>query len=117
MATSGCTITTHVNLMINRWLKLGKAEGTLEEVNKVIDTIFNQRNNTKHTGSDKNNNSRTATGIEENPETKMATNSTTTNMVRDKHIGRGRKAINKRTICSGTTASSLIAEPAKIANA
>ena len=106
MATSGCTITTHVNLVINRSLKLGRADGALEEVNNVIDTIFNQRNNIKPTGSDDNNTStgtlRTATGMEENSETKKATNSTTTNTVKDKHTSRGREGVKKRTTCCGT---------------
>ena len=83
MTTSGCTITRHVNLMMKRSLQLGRAEGALEKVNNVINTIFNQRNNTNPTGSDENNTSpgtsRTATGMDENPKTKKATNSTTIN--------------------------------------
>ena len=55
MPMAGCTITRHVNLVINRTLKLGRAEGALEEVNNMIDTIFNPRNNTKPTGCDENN--------------------------------------------------------------
>ena len=72
----------------------------------MINTIFNKRNNTKPTGSNENNTSpgtlRTATGTEENPKTKKATNSTTTNMIKDKHTGRGREGIKKRTTCCGT---------------
>ena len=67
-----------MNLVINRSLKLGRAEGALEEVNNVIDAIFTQRNTTKPTGSDENTTSprtsRTTTGMEENSETKKATN-------------------------------------------
>ena len=109
---AGCTITRHVNLVINRSIKLGRAEGALEEVNNVIDTIFSPRNNIKPHGNDKNNTgnnenntgkdknntspgtSRTATRTEENFKTTKATNSTTT---KDKHISRGREGVKKRT--------------------
>ena len=90
-----------MNLVINRSLKLGRAEGALEEVNNMIDTIFNPRNNTKPTESDKNNTPpgtlRTATGMEENTKAKKATNSINTNTVKDKHTGRGREGAKKRT--------------------